>query len=142
MERPNFEPIFTKKSEFCEKSSKTPVKEFIPHQSTPLRELVARFERGQRLNVHSNFAAGSNFETLSPEEAMQRIKSESLETDDFPPTDVHDVVDVQQHYEALLVHKREFAEKMKNKRKQVQQAKQQMQAQQAQQTAPPAPPSA
>ena len=129
--RPKFEPIFTKKSDYCEKSSQTPISSFVPHQAISLTELISRFERGQRLNVHMNFRVGDNLENISDEEALDRISSESMDTDDFPPTDVHDVVDVQRELELNDIHKREFKERQKEKKKQAQQAAKQ--AQQAQQ---------
>ena len=59
--KPLFESPFADKSEYCEKLSDKPVQTFIPHQAITLKELVTRFEHGQRLNVHQNFAPGSNF---------------------------------------------------------------------------------
>lgn len=114
MNRPNFEPIFTDKSDYCEVSDPQPVESFIPNQALDLKELVSRFERGQRLNVHNNFAPGSNFENISDEEAMRQIQNETF--DDCPPTGVYDIADVQQLKEEHEIHKREFASKMKKKR--------------------------
>ena len=107
MNRPNFEPIFTQESDFCEVSSDQPIKEFIPNQALDLKELVSRFERGQRLNVHENFPAMSNF-------TRDRIEAESFE--DCPPDDVHDVVDVHNYYLQHEIHKREFQKKQKQKK--------------------------
>lgn len=135
MNRPNFEPIFESENEFCEVSSSKPFKDFIPGQALDLKELVSRFERGQRLNVHNNFAPGANFENISAEEAKQRIMTESIDSDDFPPTDVHDVVDVERHYREHETHKREFQQRMKEKKQ-----AQQEQRKQSQQAQPPAPP--
>lgn len=139
MERPKFKRILTQKSDFCEISSEKPVETFVPHQAISIAELVSRFERGQRLNVHSNFAPGSNFENISDEEAMSRIKNESMETDDFPPTDVYDVADVERHYSEHQVHKSEFKERQRKKREEAQQEKRK-QSQQADEPTPPAPP--
>lgn len=107
MNRPNFEPIFSEKREFCEKCSDVPVKTFIPHQAMDLKELVSRFEHGQRLNVHENFRPMSNF-------TQDSIYEESF--DDAPPSDVHDIVDVERYYQAHQVHKSEYkAKKAKSK---------------------------
>lgn len=130
MSRPNFQPIFTEKSEFSEVSSDKPVNTFVPHQAMSLAELVSRFEKGQRLNVHSNFPAGDNFQRITDDEALASIRSESMDTDDFPPVGVHDIAEVQSLYEEHEVHKREFTERMKTKKKEAQQAKPK-QAQQA-----------
>lgn len=139
MNRPKFEPIFTQKSDYCERSSQTPIESFVPHQAISLTELISRFERGQRLNVHMNFRAGDNLENISDEEAFARIHSEDMDSDDFPPTDVHDVVDVQRELELNDIHKREFKARQEEKKKQAQQAAKQ--AQQAKQDElPPDPP--
>lgn len=121
MERPNFQPIFTKKSDFCERVSSQPVKTFIPNQAIKLSELVSRFEHGQRLNVHSNFAPGDNF-------TNDQIISESF--DDAPPDDVHDIVDVHEYYQQHESHKREFKDRMKKKKEESQQAQPQEPAKQ------------
>lgn len=139
MERPNFQPIFTKKSDYCEKTNKKPINEFVPHQAITLPELVSRFERGQRLNVHANFRPGSNFEDITDEEALNRIRTENIDADDFPPYDAHDIVDVQNAMQEHEYHKNEFKERMKKKREQAQQAQQQ-QAQQAPEPTPQNPP--
>lgn len=114
MNRPNFEPIFTQKSDFCEKSSPKPVETFVPHQAMSLSELISRFERGQRLNVHQNFKPMDNFTdgTLYVEDF-----------EDAPPDDVHDVVDVHNFYLEHKEHKKDFAKRQKEKKA--------MQAQQA-----------
>lgn len=122
MERPNFEPIFTKKSDFCEKTNKKPIKEFIPHQAISLKELVSRFERGQRLNVHMNFRPGSNLEDITDEEALERIKREDMESDDFPPTGIYDITDVEAAKREHDIHKSDFKARQQKKREQSQQA--------------------
>lgn len=127
MERPNFEPIFTKKSDYCEKTSKRPIKDFIPHQAISLAELIARFERGQRLNVHMNFRAGSNLEDITDEEALERIKAENMDTDDFPPVGVHDIADVEALKREHDNHKSEFKQRMQKKREEAKQAAKQAQ---------------
>lgn len=134
MKRPNIYPIFTEESEFCEKSSSKQMSDFVPHQSYKISELVSRFERGQRLPVHMNFKPGSNFQAISDEQAEKRINAEQFHDCDFAPTDVHDVVDVQAHYNEHQEHKKDFADRQKKAK----QAKQAQQAQQAQQ--PPTPP--
>lgn len=101
---------------FCERSVGTPIDTFVPNQAIQLSELVARFERGQRLNVHTNFDPGSNFESITDEEAFNRLRQEDMDADDFPPTGVYDVADVQRHYEDLQEHKRDFKRRMKEKR--------------------------
>lgn len=106
MERPKIFPLFTQKSEFCEKSSKKPVETFIPNQSYTLSELVSRFEKGQRLPCHLNFQPGDNM-------TKDQLYEETFE--DAPPTDVHDIVDVEQHYREHQVHKSEFNKKKKEK---------------------------
>lgn len=131
MNRPKFEPIFTKKSDYCERSSQTPIESFVPHQAISLTELISRFERGQRLNVHMNFRAGDNLENISDEEAYARIHTEDMDSDDFPPTDVHDVVDVQRELTLNDIRKEEFYKRREEKKKQAQQAAKQ--AQQAKQ---------
>lgn len=115
MNRPKFNPIFTKKSDYCEKSSKTPVETFVPHQALNLAELIQRFERGQRLNVHCNFAPGSNLMNCTDEQAFEMMKADDMEHG-FPPTDVHDICDVEREYSAHKQHKQEFAERMKAKK--------------------------
>lgn len=134
MKRPNFEPIFEEKSDFCEISSEKPVNTFVPNQAISISELIKRFERGQRLGVHCNFAPGSNFENIPDEVSQARIKAEDMDSDDFPPTGVHDVTDVQAHYEALQAHKADFSARRKKKAEEAKQAK--TKAQQAD----PAPP--
>lgn len=119
MNRPNFEPIFTEKSDFCEVSSEKPFKSFIPGQANKLSDLVARFERGQRLNVHSNFDPLSNF-------TKDSLYQEDF--DDAPPDDVHDVVDVQRYYEEHQEHKKDYKVRMKTKKEAQQAAKQASQA--------------
>lgn len=106
MERPKVFGILSKKSDFCEKSSKKPCKEFVPHQAMDLKELVTRFENGQRLNVKENFPIDSEF-------TRDSIYQEDF--DDAAPDDVHDVVDVEQHYRAHEQHKLEYQQKRKQK---------------------------
>lgn len=105
MKRSNFESILEKK-DYVERSSSKPVETFIPNQAMNLKELVLRFERGQRLNVHENFRAGSNF-------TESKIYEEDFE--DAPPDDIHDIVDVQQYYESHKQRKSDFKEKLKSK---------------------------
>ena len=123
--KPLFESPFADKSEYCEKLSDKPVQTFIPHQAITLKELVTRFEHGQRLNVHQNFAPGSNFTNDSVYEE---------DFDDAPPTDVHDVVDVHNYMQEHEQHKKDYQQRQKEA-KQAQQAKAQ-QAQQAPKDAP------
>ena len=61
MERPNFQPIFSSQNDFCEVTEDKPVSTFIPNQAMKISELMARFERGQRLGVHCNFTPESEF---------------------------------------------------------------------------------
>lgn len=89
------------------------MKTFIPNQAIKLSELVSRFEHGQRLNVHSNFAPGDNF-------TNNQIISESF--DDAPPDDVHDLVDVHEYYQQHEAHKKEFKVRMNKKKEESQQA--------------------
>lgn len=117
MERPNFQPIFSSKDDFCEITDEKPVESFVPNQAMTLSELMSRFEKGQRLSVHCNFKVESELTEGS-------IYEESF--DDAPPI-CHDVTDVEEYYRAHQVHKREFAEKQKKAKEQAQQA----QAQQA-----------
>lgn len=107
MKRPNFQPIFEKKSDFCEVSNDQPIRTFIPNQAIDLKELIARFDRGQRLNVHENFAPLSNF-------TRDSIYEEDFE--DAPPDNVHDVVDVQEYYRDHENHKRDFQKRQKEKK--------------------------
>lgn len=111
MERPKFVSIFSQKSEFCEVTDEKPVDSFIPGQALDLKELVSRFERGQRLNVHNNFAPGSNFYQASDEQAAADLQNETF--DDCPPIGVYDVADVEQLKREHEVHKREFISRKK-----------------------------
>lgn len=140
MKRTNFEPIFTKKSDYCEKSSSKPIATFVPHQAISLKELVSRFERGQRLNVHMNFHPGDNLENITDDEALARIKAESMDSDDFPPTGIHDIADVEAAYKEHQNHKIDFAQRQKKKREEAKQAQQKKQAPQVSEPTPPAPP--
>ena len=88
MKRANFEPILEKK-DYVERSNSKPIETFIPNQAMNLKELVQRFERGQRLNVHENFRPGSNF-------TDGKIYEEDFE--DAPPDNIHDVTDVHEYY--------------------------------------------
>lgn len=126
MERPKIFPLFEEKSLFCEKSNVKPVKEFVPHQSYSLSDLVQRFERGQRLPVHCNFQPGENMTNGC-------IYEETF--DDAAPTDVHDVVDVEKHYRAHTERVKDLHDK-KEKAKQAKQAKAK-QAQPAPDSTPP-----
>lgn len=122
MDRPKFQPIFTKKSDFCEKSSSKPIETFVPHQALNLAELIQRFERGQRLNVHCNFAPGSNLMNCTDDEALSMMQHDDMEKG-FPSTDVHDIVDVQREYNLHLQTKQEFAAKVADKKKKAKEAK-------------------
>lgn len=129
MKRPNFEPIFESEKDYCEVSGDKPIKDFIPHQALDLAELIRRFDCGQRLNVHNNFAPGSNMYSASDEEAFNNLQGDDVLLETCPPTGVYDIVDVQAHYEAHEAHKREFKDKLKQKKQKSQQA-QSTQAQQ------------
>lgn len=109
MKQANPIEFFEKKSDYCERSSSTPVKTFVPHQAITLRELVSRFERGQRLNVHSNFTPGDNF---------TRDKAYVEDFDDAPPHDITDVVDVEHYYRAHQEHVKDFKARQKAKKAQ------------------------
>ena len=118
--------LFEKKSEFCEKSSSKPVGTFVPNQSYKISELLSRFEKGQRLPVHQNFEPGSNF-------TKDCLYEETF--DDAPPTDIHDVADVEAFKNDLAARKTERATRKKAKK--TQQAQQATpEAQQAQQVPP------
>lgn len=116
---------FTKKSEYCELSDEKPVNTFIPGQAIKLAELVARFERGQRLNVHGN---PMNIFYSTDEQA--NANSETF--DSAPPDDIHDITDVEEYYRAHQQHLKEYKEK-KAKTKQAP-------VKEAQQVEPPTPP--
>lgn len=107
MNRPNFTPIFSEKSEYCEEQCSQPIETFIPNQAITLSELMQRFERGQRLNVHENFAPMSNF-------TRDSVFEETFE--EAPPDDVHDIVDVHEYYRAHQAHKKEYDAKQASKR--------------------------
>lgn len=107
MERPKVYGIFSKKSDFCEKSSKKPCKAFVPHQAMDLKELVTRFENGQRLGVKENFSIDSEF-------TRDSIYEENFE--DAAPDDVHDVVDVEKAYRLHQQTVAEFSKKRKQKK--------------------------
>lgn len=106
MKRPNFEPIFTDKSDFCERTSEKPVETFVPNQSMTLAEMMARFEAGQRLNVHQS---PMNQFYRSEEEADANAER----FDDAPPTDVNDITDVHRYFKEHQERKIEYAEKRK-----------------------------
>lgn len=108
MKRANFEPVFSQKTDYCERTSKKRIKTFIPGQAMSLKELVSRFERGQRLNVHQNFKPMSNF-------TEDTLYEESF--GDAPPDDVHDVVDVHRYYKEHTAHKRDYEHRKKQKGK-------------------------
>lgn len=126
MEKPKFVQKIEKK-DYIERTSDVPVKTFVPHQSMKLKELVERFERGQRLNVHENFRPMSNFTENS-------LYEEGF--DDAPPDDVHDVVDVHAYYMEHQEHKHDFAKRQKGKAKA---ASEDPQAPQVSPTLPPDP---
>lgn len=107
MERPNFVPILAKK-DYIERTNSKPIETFIPNQAMNLKELVQRFERGQRLNVHENFRPGSNF-------TQDKIYQEDFE--DAPPDGVYDVTDVHDYYENHRAHKADFEQRRKDKKK-------------------------
>lgn len=106
MERANFEEKISKK-DYVERTNSKPIETFIPNQAMNLKELVSRFERGQRLNVHENFRPGSNFTEGS-------IYEEDFE--DAAPDDIHDVVDVQEYYRLHNERKSTFKKKQEEKR--------------------------
>lgn len=118
MKRPNFEQIFSSPDEFLERTDPKPIKSFVPNQAMKLSELMSRFERGQRLNVHTNFKPMSNF-------TDGKVYEETF--DEVPPI-CHDVVDVQEYYEAHKAHKAAFQQRQKEKAKQAKQPKQAPQA--------------
>lgn len=119
MKRPNFQPIFDSKKDFCEKSSSEPISSFIPHQALDLATLMKRFEQGQRLNIHENFKPMSNF-------TQDKIYEESF--DDAPPI-VHDICEVQEAMNEHNAHKKDYEARKKKakaddaKRKQAEEAK-------------------
>lgn len=106
MEKPKIFIKFAKQSEYCEKSSSKPVSSFIPKQAMTLAEMVARFDRGQRLNIKQNFA---------PEQQFTQNSIYEEDFDDAPPDDIHDIVDVQNAYETHKQKVSEFKEKRKKK---------------------------
>lgn len=136
MKRPNFEPIFEKKTDFCEVSSEKPVSSFMAGQSISISELIKRFERGQRLGVHCNFRPGENFENISDDQAASQMRAEDMDSDDFPPVGVHDITDVEEHYKMHQAHKADFSARRKKK---VDEAKQVIQKAQQAETTPPTP---
>lgn len=107
MKRPNFQPIFEKNADFCERTSDQPVNTLIPGQAIDLATLIKRFESGQRLNVHENFKPMSNM--------SEGLYVEAFE--DAPPDDIHDIVDVhavmREHEQVKRDHKKRQAEKGK-----------------------------
>lgn len=92
---------------FFEKSSDIPVKTFVPHQAITLRDLVSRFERGQRLNVHQNFSPQSNM-------TEGQIVEESFE--EAAPDDIHDIVDVYSYMKEHEQRKSAFNKRQKEKK--------------------------
>lgn len=109
-------PVFTltNPKDYCEKSNSKPIKAFIPNQAISLKELVTRFERGQRLNIHENFKPLSNCTNGN------YIYEEDF--DDAPPDDVHDIVDVHRYYLEHEEHKEDYQRRQKEKGKKTQQA--------------------
>lgn len=111
-----------KNGNFFEKSSEVPVKTFVPHQAITLKELVSRFERGQRLNVHQNFVPKSNM-------TEGQIVEETFE--EAAPDDIHDIVDVhnymQEHEQRKDAFNKRKKEKEKTKTKQAPQIKEEAQ---------------
>lgn len=87
--------------DFCEKSSSTPDECFVPGQAIRLSELVARFERGQRLNVHLY-----NSNIVSEDTPDERF-------DDAPPEDIQDIVDVDAYNRSLKERKRDLQSRKK-----------------------------
>lgn len=148
MKLANFEPIFTDEKQFCERSSSKPIETFVPHQAISLKELVSRFERGQRLNVKQNFLPGDNFYRGSSDDVEdQRIVANDFAQDEMrfeqsAPDDVHDVVDVHDYYRDHLKQKSEYEQRMKEKKEEAKKAKQAPapQANQADSTPPPVDP--
>lgn len=92
---------------FFEKSSDIPVKTFVPHQAITLRDLVSRFERGQRLNVHQNFRPQSNM-------TEGQIVEETFE--EAAPDDIHDIVDVHNYMQEHEQRKSAFNKRQKEKK--------------------------
>lgn len=111
-----------KNENFFEKSSDLPVKTFVPHQAITLKELVSRFERGQRLNVHQNFKP---FENMTD----GHIVEESFE--EAAPDDIYDVVDVHEYVQEHEQRKSAFNKRQKEKK--------QSESKQAQEIKTPAP---
>lgn len=105
MKRPNFERIISAK-EACELSDSKPIETFSPHQAYSLSEIMSRFEKGQRLPARMLF---------DPEMEITKNEIYMEDFDDAPPDNVHDVVDVEEHYREHNVHKREYAERKKKK---------------------------
>ena len=109
MSNPKIYEQFGKKNEdFVEKCDPKPDSSVIPGQAVKLSELLQRFERGQRLNIHLN--PGNEW---FPEDQVE-AKSEHFE--DAAPEDIQDIVDVENFHNSVQEHKRDFQERMKNKK--------------------------
>lgn len=82
---------------------------FVPHQAIKLSELVARFQRGQRLNVH--MTTPNEFYATDEE-----VKRNSERFEDCPPADIHDIVDVMQYQEELDQRKSDLKDRIAKKK--------------------------
>lgn len=91
-------------SQICERTNPKPIETFVPRQALDLKTLIERFERGQRLNVHQNFTPMSN---------MTQDSMYVEDFDDASPDNVHDIVDVEEHYRAHQEHKADYNRRKK-----------------------------
>lgn len=103
-----FTQFSDREMKFEEVDSK-PSETFIPGQSVKLHELVDRFCRGQRLNVHYN----------QPNEfyrTAQECDHHSESFEDCPPSDIYDIVDVERYSEELSARKKALKERVSERK--------------------------
>lgn len=108
MKQANEFKVFTHFSEremVFEKVDSKPCETFIPGQSVRLSELVARFDRGQRLNIPTR---PSNW-------VEEGVPDESFT--DAPPDNINDIVDVDAYKCELSERKNALKEKYQKKKK-------------------------
>lgn len=95
-----------------ERVDEKPDSSFVPNQAIKLSELVARFQRGQRLNVHMTTP---NEFYATDEEA--KLHHEHF--DDCPPADLNDIVDVMQYQEELDQRKKDLKDRVKKRKEEL-----------------------
>lgn len=82
---------------------------FVPNQAIKLSELVARFQKGQRLNVHMT-------KTNDFYETNEEVLRNSERFEDCPPADLNDIVDVMNFQEELSQRKSDLKDRVAQKK--------------------------